>query len=698
MYLVITEKPSVARSIAAVLGANENMRTHLKGDECVVSWCIGHLIGLAEAHVYNERYLNWRKGDLPILPDQYRFSVKEGTKAQYNALMALMNDPAYEYIVCATDAGREGELIFRLVYEASGCHKTVKRLWISSMERKAILEGFQNLKDGHLFDPLYEAALCRMKADWLVGINATRLYSVLYGTKLTVGRVMTPTLALIVEREKAIRAFQEEAIYKVQINCGFKAQTERLRDRLQAEQIAAKCNQESAFVQYVDKKKRTEQPPRLYDLTLLQREANRLFGYTAQQTLDYAQNLYEKQLLSYPRTDSQYLTRDMQENLPVFVRKLAQKFPYTAGIDLPVHVENVIRDSRVTDHHAIIPTLHFLESDWTELPAGERDIMQLVSNRLLCAVGDPHEYEETELTLKCRDDTFKTRGRRVTWMGWKIPRETYYGSMGHRLRRDVKDEDNLLPECEVGKVFHPVLASVQEGKTVPPKRYTDDTLLAAMEAAGKEKTPDDAERHGLGTPATRADILEKLIRTEYVERNGEKGNKHLVPTKKGMATIAVLPEELTSPVMTAEWEKKLKKVERGEEKVKNFMNDIHQFMETMVKNAKPVEELPSIFVKQETVVGNCPHCDKPVQEKPRGYFCSNPRCSFSIWHDNKFLTGHGITLNREQMRKLLDHHQVWIQGFMSPKTGKVYDATLVLKVLEDGKPHFSVEFKGTPKQ
>lgn len=533
LYLVTAEKPSVAQSIGEVLGATEKKSGYLAGTGCLVTWCIGHLVELAQPHVYDERYAKWKWADLPILPEEWRYNVSLHTGKQFDIIRKLMNEPQVDTIVCATDAGREGELIFRLVYRQCGCIKPIKRLWISSLEESAIRTGFDNLHDGCEYESLYQAALCRQQADWLVGINASRIFSLLYNVTLNVGRVMSPTLALIVSREADIAAFHPEAFYTVQMSCGFIASTERMSEQAEAQRIQELCNLNTAVVRNIERKQKKENPPRLYDLTSLQRDANRLFGFTAQQTLDYVQSLYEKKLATYPRTDSRYLTSDMAAMLPELVNGVASKFPFTYGLHLSVKPDQVIDNSKVTDHHAIIPTRSMLEHDLLSVPAGERDVLQLISVRLLCAVGETHVYDETTVTLECESVAFKAKGKTVTQMGWKIPEATFLGSIGDRIQKESSEREYPIPELEVGQTLSPVMTKLKEGKTSPPKHFTEDTLLAAMESAGTEDMPEDAERKGLGTPATRAEIVEKLISTGYIVRKGEKRAKYLLPTAKG---------------------------------------------------------------------------------------------------------------------------------------------------------------------
>lgn len=580
VQLILCEKPSVGRTIAAVLGAKEKKDGFIVGEGVIVSWCIGHLVEFAPADIYDERYAKWNMDDLPILLEKWETVVSMATKKQFLIVKQLMNHSSVESIICATDAGREGELIFRLVYEKAKCKKPVKRLWISSLEENAIREGFAGLHDSKEYDALYQSALCRAQADWLVGINATRLYSLHYGETYNVGRVMSPTLSLIVQREKEIAAFVCEPYYKVTLDCGFIAQSERLADKAQAEQMAHACRGNTAIVKAVDKKAHLENPPKLYDLTSLQREANRMFGYTAQQTLDYAQALYEKRLITYPRTDSRYLTQDMILKLPVLAQHVATAMPFATGLALRVQAEQVIDDGEVTDHHAIIPTQTMTQTDIPSLPAGERDILHMIATRLLCAVSEIYHYTESIVTLDCAGHLFTAKGESVDQMGWKVFEATYHGSLGRRIQRI--ETPSPLPPLSMGQKILPQNVTMKQGKTSPPKRYTEDTLLAAMENAGADRMPENAERKGLGTPATRAGILEKLVAKNYVARKGDRQTKALIPTSKGKRLINLLPERLTSPALTAEWETQLCQIEHGELDAQTFMNSIRTMVTDLV--------------------------------------------------------------------------------------------------------------------
>lgn len=692
MQLIITEKPSVAQSIAAVLGATKKESGHLTGNGYIVSWCVGHLVELAPPQVYDERYAKWRMEDLPILPEAWQYMVSVNSSKQFTILKRLMNDPKVETIICATDAGREGELIFRLVYQQCGCTKPFKRLWISSLEESAIRSGFQALRDGQDYDRLYQSALCRAQADWLVGINASRLYSLIYGQTMNVGRVMSPTLALIVARENSIAAFQPELFYTVQISCGFLAHTERMTDKAEVERIQQLCHLQTAVVMNIETKQKSENPPKLYDLTSLQRDANRLFGYSAQQTLDYAQSLYEKKLLSYPRTDSRYLTREMAATISQLAPAVAAAFPFTAGLNQPMNAEQVIDDSKVSDHHAIIPTQTMPQGQIAELPIGELDVLQLVCVRLMCAVGATHTWEETTVQLACMGVPFVAKGKTIRQMGWRIPESTYLGSIGGRITKEPAERAYPIRELKKEQELGPVIATLKEGQTTPPKHYTEDSLLSAMETAGAQDLPDDAERKGLGTPSTRAGILEKLISTGLIVRKGDQGTKHLLPTTKGSALSAILPEQLQSPLLTAEWEQRLKRIEHGEDSAEAFIQDIHSLMTKLVRTAKPVPDAYKLFPPKPGTVGICPHCGMTVSETQKGFCCANRQCHFVIWKDNVFLTSKGIQPTAELVQQLLKDGRVSMKGLRSNRTGKYYDATLVMMTFDNGSAGFRVEF------
>lgn len=691
--LVIAEKPSVAQSIAKVLSATKRCNGYLEGNGYLVSWCIGHLVELAPPDHYDERYKKWKKEDLPILPANWKYTVSSGTKKQFNILKELMNRDDVDSLICATDAGREGEQIFRLVYHQCRCRKPFERQWISSMEDSAIRDGFRQLKPGTEYDALYEAAICRERSDWIVGINATRLFSVLYGNTLNVGRVMSPTLALTVMREAAIAAFISEPFYTVKIQMdGFTASSERIKSKEDAEKLAADCKEASAVVTKVERKNRKEKPPLLYDLTTLQREANKIRGYTAQQTLDYAQSLYEKKMVTYPRTDSRYLTEDMAAMIPELVQKTVKKFSFSDEA-VPVRTDQVINNKKVTDHHAIIPTKTAAETDLSALPAGEQAVLELIARRLVCAVGIPSESDETAVELNCAGAVFKAKGSIVTEPGWKA------FISGTESRKEDKEEDaSSIPDVQNGMELTVREAVCKEGKTVPPKHYTEATLLQAMENAGAEEMPENAERKGLGTPATRAGIIEKLVRTGFLERTGNKKTKYLIPTQKGTALVTILPEQIQSASMTAEWEEKLLEIERGKYSGDAFMGEIEAMISDLVKNYQIVPDAEILMPKQKSQeIGKCPVCGNNVIEGAKGWFCVNRSCPFALWKQNRYFDSIGKKLTASVAKKLLVNGKVRMKGCKSAKTGKTFDAVLILETDTDGKARFRLDFEGGKK-
>ena len=695
--LVIAEKPSVAKSLAAVLGAANRRDGYLEGNGWLVSWCLGHLAGLADAATYNPDYAKWRYDDLPILPESWRFTIAKDKRDQFDVLRTLLRREDVTEVVNACDAGREGELIFRTVYCLAGCTKPIRRLWISSMEDSAIREGFANLRPGSDYDGLHQAALCRAKADWLVGINATRLFSVLYHRTLNIGRVMSPTLALIVQREAEIDAFKPVPFYTVVLELpGFSVSGERMVDKAAAQQLKTACQGGTATVKKVERKEKSEKPPALYDLTTLQRDANRLLGYTAQQTLDYLQNLYEKKLCTYPRTDSRYLTSDMAEGLPVLVNLVANAMPFRKGIAISCDAAAVINDKKVTDHHAIIPTRNIQEADLSALPVGERAVLELVALRLLCAVAEPHTYAETAVMVECAGAEFSAKGRTVKQPGWRALDAAYRAGLKN-AEPDKETEDKALPdggrlpELAEGQSLPVAGAAVKEGKTTPPKHYTEDTLLSAMETAGKDEMPEDAERKGLGTPATRAGILEKLVSTGFLERKKSKKTLQLLPSHDAVSLITVLPEQLQSPLLTAEWEYRLGEIERGELAPEDFMSGISAMLQELVGTYQVIKGTEYLFTPPREVVGKCPRCGGEVAEMQKGFFCQDKSCNFAIWKNSKWWA-----IKRKQPTKaivtaLLKDGRARVTGLYSEKSGKTYDATVVLD--DDGRyANFKLDF------
>ena len=672
---------------AKVLGAHGRQDGYLEGSGYLISWCVGHLVELAPPSAYGERYVKWNIADLPILPEKWQYLVSASTKKQFSVLKKLLHRADVETVVNSCDAGREGELIFRLVYEQAGCRKPVSRLWLSSMEDNAIREGFANLKPSTEYDALYQAALCRERADWMVGINCSRLFSCLYGRSLAVGRVMTPTLAMAVQREAAIAAFTPEKFYTVSL--AFEgdgtASSKRFSQKEDAETLFANCRKEvSTVVQKVERKEKNEKPPQLYNLTTLQRDANRLLGFTAQQTLNYAQSLYEKKLITYPRTDSRFLTEEMAASLPGLVSAVAGAF--SVGEAVPVHAEQVINNSKVSDHHALLPTASMVQADFSALPAGELSVLRLIAARLLCAMGEPHRCAETVLTTICAGEEFTAKGKVVLDEGWKgIERKMLDDLL------DKKKEPAALPDVQEQSECGISGAELKEGQTSPPKHFTEDTLLHSMETASADSMPEDAERQGIGTPATRAATIEKLVQKGFLERKGDKKTKVLLPTDKGKALITVMPEEIQSADMTADWETKLLRVERGEMEPETFMTEINDMISSLVNTTEAVKGASALM--KNKVIGVCPNCDKSVVEREKGYFCENRECRFVLWKDNAFFKRLGKRMDAHVADKLLRDGRVRLKDCRSAK-GKSYNATVLLSTEADGRSKFSLEFEG----
>ena len=674
MKLVVCEKPSVAKSIASALGVTSRADGYFEGGGWLISWCIGHLVGLADVAAYDDRYKKWRYEDLPILPDPFCYVVSEEKAAQFHILRSLMERSDVTELVNACDAGREGELIFRLAYETAGCSKPFSRLWISSMEDAAIREGFADLHPGADYDPLYQSALCRQKADWLIGINASRQFSVLYHRTLNVGRVQTPTLALLADRDSKIVLFRKEKYHHVRLALeGTEAVSEKIPAMEDAQAIRDACDGQQAMCVSLVREKKTEKPPKLYDLTTLQREANRVFGYTAKQTLDYAQSLYEKKLLTYPRTDSWYLTGDMAETASVVLYLTARVPPFDACPEFFPDVAALVNDKDVSDHHAILPTLELEKANVPELPVGERNILLLVCCKLLCAAAEPFVYESVTAAFDCGGHTFTTKGKQVLSQGWRAIQEVFRSSL--KEKQEDEDSAGILPALAEGQVFEPAAASVTEHFTSPPKPYTEDTLLSAMENAGKEDMPDEAERKGLGTPATRAAIIEKLVSGGFVERKG----KNLIPTKAGVNLVTVLPELLTSPKLTADWEQRLNEVAKGQASPEGFMEGIEAMAAELVRNYSHIsEDGQKLFQPEKETVGLCPRCGKPVYEGKKNFACSDRACQFVMWKNDRFFEQRGKVFTSKIAAALLKDGKAKVKGLLSLRTGKTYDGTIVL--------------------
>lgn len=683
MKIVICEKPSVAMAVANVLGAKTRHNGYMEEGEYIVSWCCGHLAELASADTYDERFCKWRYDDLPIVPQKWEYLIKEDKSSQFELLRDMMNRSDVSEVINACDAGREGELIFRTVYYLAGCTKTMKRLWISSMEDEAIRKGFENLRPGSEYDGLYQSALCRAKADWLVGINGTRLFSILYHRKLNVGRVVSPTLSLIVQRECEIDAFKPTPFYTVHLDCGdFEATSERFVEKSDAEQVKRVCDGQPVMVKSVKRTEKNVNPPLLYDLTTLQRDANRLLGYTAQQTLDYVQALYEKKLCTYPRTDSRYLTEDMSSIIP----KLTEIVSGMVNAEVPVvvYTSQLCNNAKVSDHHAIIPTVSVKNADVSVLPKGEREILYLIARQLLCAASIPYRYAETVVTFVCGEYEFSAKGKILLQHGWK----SYMSE---------DENEKILPDFNEGEVVKVKEITIKDGKTTPPAHFTEDTVLSSMENAGKNDMPDDAERKGIGTPATRAAILEKLIAGGFVERKKCGKTTNLIPTHAGISLITVLPEQLGSPLLTAEWEHRLKQVEHGEVSADDFLGDISDMMTDLTKKYQIIKGAEVLFPSGREVVGKCPRCGSDVTESKKGFFCENTECRFGLWRDNKYFAAKHITLTKDHVTKLLSDGRVYMTGLYSQKNGNTYDAWVILD--DNGEfVRFRLEFERDGKR
>lgn len=695
MKLVLAEKPSVAQSLAKVLGANKRCDGYLEGNGYIVSWCVGHLVELSPPEAYDETYAKWRLSDLPILPATWKYQVSASTRKQFGILKKLMKRDDVESLVCATDAGREGELIFRLVYHQAGCRKPFERLWISSMEDQAIKDGFSHLEPSTKYDALYEAALCRERADWIVGMNATRLFSCLYHQTLNIGRVMTPTLAMVVMRDAEIAAFQPKPFYTVQLGMnGITAASRRFDEKGDAQQLLATCKETmKAVIKSMDRKEKTERAPLLYDLTSLQRDANRILGFTAQQTLDYTQALYEKKLVTYPRTDSRYLTEDMKPMLPSLISQVAEKIGIDASLlksddNTEIAVDVMCDSGKVSDHHAIIPTKTMCATDFAELPSGEKSVLQLIAVRLLCAAAPDHRYAEDTIVLTCGGEEFSKKIKTVLLGGWKDIWQRFYPV------KDKEKEAYTGPTLSPDAIVSLSQAEIKEGKTTAPKRFTEDTLLSAMETAGAEDIPEDVERKGLGTPATRAGTIEKLVQKGFMERKGDKKTRYLVSTDKGNSLITVMPEQIQSASMTADWEQKLLRMEHGDYEAQDFMREITEMISGLVQNYEAVKGAETLMSDHKRV-GACPCCQADVLEKQKGWFCSNKECRFVLWKDNAFFKSIGKHLSSGMVEKLLSGGRIRLKDCKSQKSGKNYNATLLLSTEENGRANFHLEFENS---
>jgi DNA topoisomerase-3 len=689
MKLIIAEKASVAEVYAGAFGVGTKKGRYIECSDSVITWCIGHLVGLANADAYDERYKNWDISDLPIIPQQWKYiiSADENKSKQYDVVERLMNDPRFTEVVCGTDAGREGELIFGLVYEKAGCKLPIKRLWISSMEEKAIIEGFKNLRAGADYKPLYHSALCRERADWIVGISSTRLFTKLYNKKLNVGRVQTPTLAMIANRGAAISSFTKEKYYVVKLNDI--AVTERLDTASEAEKVKTSCDGKKAVVASVKREKKTLNPPKLYDLTTLQREANRIHGFTAAETLKLTQSLYEKKLVTYPRTDSRFITEDMSESTAGVINAVTKALPQFQGFSHEPDVKKVINNKKVTDHHAIIPTAEIAKAELDSLPDDERKVLLLIACRLLCATAPKHEYEAVTAEIECNGYSFAAKGKTVISDGWKAI-ETLFKSNGEKEENNEDAADEPLDLSE-GQTIFPAQCVVVERFTVPPKHFTEDTLLSAMEKAGKEDITEDVERSGLGTPATRAGIIEKLITSGYIKRV----DKNLIATETGAELVSLMPDILKSAKLTADWENNLALMAAGAFAPEKFMSGIEQLTRSIISDGKSNVN-PDKIAKNTggEIIGKCPRCKADVCETPKAYSCSSENCGFALWKSNKFFETARKQFTKKIAAALLKNGKVEVKGLYSTKKEKTYDAIVCLD--DTGKyVNFKLEFPKT---
>lgn len=689
MKLVICEKSSVAVALSAALGIETKKDGYMEGKDFLVSWCIGHLAELSEPSCYGSEYEKWSRKALPILPKTWQLTVSKDKEKQFLVLKALLFRNDVTEVINGCDAGREGELIFRFVMEKAGCKKPVKRLWISSMEESAIKKGFYDLKDGKAYDNLYFSALCRAKADWLVGINATRLFSLLYNHTLNVGRVQSPTLKMLVDRNVAITNFKKEKYYHVRLTLGdAEAISEKVSSREKSKEIAEACKGKSAVCTSVSHEKKEALPPKLFDLTALQKEANRIFGYTAKQTLDLAQSLYEKKLLTYPRTDSNYLTDDMEETAEAVIQMLFSKLSFINDASFTPKVKSILNSKKVSDHHALIPTMELEKTELSLLPESERNILILVSERLLMATASSHVYETVTASFACENHSFTAKGKIVLSSGWKETEQLFLISLKEKPDSKAQEEKEL-PVFRKGQHFENFPVNVTEHDTLPQKPYTESTLLSSMERAGNKETTEDAERKGLGTPATRAGIIEKIIKAGFVTRKG----KHLIPTKDGINLISVLPETLTSPLLTAEWENELSRIAKGETDADSFMEKIEALTKDLVEKADAYKGKSELFRQEKEVIGLCPRCKNPVYEGKKNYYCSNRDCRFSMWKNDRFFTDRKIIFTPRLASALLKDKTAKVKNIYSYKTGKTYDGNVVLSDIGDKYVNYRIEIE-----
>ena len=695
-FLVIAEKPSVAQSYAKNLSAYKREDGYLEGESCIVSWCLGHLAEYAQPEEYDPKYEKWQFDDLPILPETWKLKVSKDKKKQFEVIKTLMNRSDVEYLVNGCDAGREGELIFQRVYDLAGCRKPVKRLWISSMEDAAIQKGFQTMKSEEEYKNLCMAAVCRAQADWLIGMNGTRAYTTRYFKRLVVGRVQTPTLAMLAERQERIEHFQKEAFYKVALTDGkLTVVSENIANEEAAELLAALCNGSTAVVTQMKKERKKSFPPKLYDLTSLQREANRYFGYTAKRTLDMLQELYEEKLVTYPRTDSQFVTEDMKDSVEELVEKMPVLLSFVDYGQLGHGIKRVINNAKVSDHHAILPTKEAVEKGIADLPADKKNLMMLICQQLVQATGEEYLYEQTDITVKCQEHDFKARGKIPVQMGFKEVEKAFKQLCVKAEPVEEKEKETSIPAgYEEGMRLFPVKAEKTTHYTSPPKPFNEDTLLAAMETAGNKEFDSETEKKGLGTPATRASIIEKLVSSGYAQRKG----KQILPSTEGKELVKVMPEYLKSAVMTAEWENQLLMMEKGQITDTQFMGEITSLVSKILEVCREIpEEERRRFQTEREVIGKCPVCGCDVFEGKQNFYCSNRQCDFALWKENRFLGSMEKNLDKKMARELLDKACTHVKGLYSKKKDMKFDADLLL-TLEDGKPRFHLEFPKKKKK
>ncbi len=695
-FLVIAEKPSVAQSYAKNLSAYKREDGYLEGESCIVSWCLGHLAEYAQPEEYDPKYEKWQFDDLPILPEAWKLKVSKDKKKQFDVLKGLMNRSDVEYLVNGCDAGREGELIFQRVYVLAGCRKPVKRLWISSMEDAAIQKGFQTMKSEEEYKNLCMAAVCRAQADWLIGMNGTRAYTTRYFKRLVVGRVQTPTLAMLAERQERIEHFQKEAFYKVALTDGkLTVVSENIANEEAADLLAALCNGSTAVVTQMKKECKKSFPPKLYDLTSLQREANRYFGYTAKRTLDMLQELYEEKLVTYPRTDSQFVTEDMKDSVEELVEKMPVLLSFVDYGQLGHGIKRVINNAKVSDHHAILPTKEAVEKGIADLPADKKNLMMLICQQLVQATGEEYLYEQTDITVKCQEQDFKARGKIPVQMGFKEVEKAFKQLCVKAEPVEEKEKETSIPAgYEEGMRLFPVKAEKTTHYTSPPKPFNEDTLLAAMETAGNKEFDSETEKKGLGTPATRASIIEKLVSSGYAQRKG----KQILPSTEGKELVKVMPEYLKSAVMTAEWENQLLMMEKGQITDTQFMGEITSLVRKILEVCREIpEEERRRFQTAREVIGKCPVCGCDVFEGKQNFYCSNRQCDFALWKENRFLGSMEKNLDKKMARELLDKACTHVKGLYSKKKDMKFDADLLL-TLEDGKPRFHLEFPKKKKK